>query len=202
MIPHGVRADPQLACDLVGRASPRELPEDFRLTRREPWVRRGRRVIRCCRELAKDANDIPTPSQRDRADLDIDPPAATVEEHALGIRGVHCAHDLLREELARTARVLRRNDRCVEAAANVPDHLNSGGVQPANDSGRVEHVAGDADRFERPFDVAPHLLQARHLFQCLPWRRTGQPPIACLTMCWRDVYRTPFARRASCGRKG
>jgi len=89
-----------------------------------------------------------------------------------GVGDLDGAEDLLREELAREARLLVGDHGGVVAAANVTQEAFGRGVQPAHHTRGVEDVARHADRLQRALDVRSHLLQ--HLDQSPPRRRTGQ----------------------------
>jgi hypothetical protein len=85
-----------------------------------------------------------------------------VEEHELAVGRLGGARDLLREELARPPTFLRRDDRRELAPAHVTELAPRRVVDPADDPGRVDHVARHADVLEGNLDVAADRTQ-RHV---------------------------------------
>jgi len=152
----------ELVDDLPRRAAVLEEAQHLGLARRQRRVRRGG-VNGMMEELAEDPDDPLPAHQWHRAHLDGHSLPVGVDEHQLGVRHRRRTRHLLREQLAREAAVLRRDQRRELPAMDVADDPERGGIEPADHARRVDDVRRDVDTLECPFHVAADRLQPGHV---------------------------------------
>ena len=73
------------------------------------------------------------------------------------------AGNLAGKVLACPPGVFMSYDRGELSSAHVADQTSSGGIDPADDSGRVDHVAGNVDGLEGLLDVTADFPELRHV---------------------------------------
>ena len=114
------------------------------------------------RDLTEDADDSLAVLQRHRAHLDDEALARRVEQHELCVGELRRSSQLLREDLARQACRLGRDDGGELAPDRVADKSLCGPVQPADDAVCVDHVGRDVDVLERCLDVSTEGVETGH----------------------------------------
>ena len=97
--------------------------------------------------------------QRDGAHLDRDPLAVGGDDLDSRVRDGCVPDELSGEQLPRTPRVLGRDDGGELATFHIADHAARCSVHPADDTGRIDHVARHVDVLEHLLDI--HRLQHR-----------------------------------------
>ena len=162
VVPDRLRAQVELGGDLLRRAALLQQTEHLDLTGREMWVRRCGPVVGAFLEQPEDADHPFTVHERHRADVHGHPGAGARNQDAGRIGGRGGAEHLPGEQLAGAAAVLGRDDGREVATANVADQPLGCRIDPANDSRRVEDVAGDADALQRLLDVAAECQAGGH----------------------------------------
>ena len=153
MIAHRFRTELKLVRDLLGRAATFEQAQYLRLARGEMrWQRVIGRILDI-RHLPEDADHAMTLHQRARADVDLKATTVRIHEDNLRVRHLRRAGDLAGKVLSCPAGVFMGYDRGELSPAHVADKAPRCGVEPADDSGRIDHVAGNVDVLERRLDV-------------------------------------------------
>jgi hypothetical protein len=155
-------AQMELTRDSFGGTSPCQQTENFGLPRGEARVRRI--VIELffdVGDLAEDSDTAISAHQSDGADLDVDAVAVGVEDDDVRIRVRRTADDVAGEVLARPTRLLGSDDRSELATADIADQSPRRGVQPADDSRRIQDVRRHVHRLERCLDVAADPMKIR-----------------------------------------
>ena len=113
-------------------------------------------------EQPEDADYPATAAQWHRADLHRDSLPGGRDQDAGGIRGRGGAQHLLSEQLAGAAVVLRRDDGGELATTNVAEEPLGCGVDPLDDSRRVDDVARDTDVVQSLLEVAVNSQAGGH----------------------------------------
>ncbi len=88
-----------------------------------------------------------------RADVDLKATAVRIQEDNLRVGHLRRAGDLAGKVLSCPAGVFMGYDRGELSSAHVADKPARRGVEPADDPGRIDHVAGNVDGLERVLDV-------------------------------------------------
>src|SRR5436190_8529849 len=110
VVPNGLDAEMQLPRDLLRRMAPLEQMQHLDLAWRQIRRRRRRRTVFDALELPEDSDHVAAARQRHRAQLDLDALSLRRQEDATVIRALGRSLQVAREDLARTAGLLRCHD--------------------------------------------------------------------------------------------
>jgi hypothetical protein len=163
MIAHCFRTELKLLRDLLGRAATLEQAQYLRLARSEMRWRRVFGLFLDIRHLPEDPDHAMTLHQRARADVDLKATAVRIQEDDLRVGHLRRAGDLAGKVLSCPASIFMGYDRGELSSAHVADKTPRRGVDPADDSGRIDHVTGDVDGLERLLDVTADFPEPRHV---------------------------------------
>ena len=138
--------------------------------------------------------------KRARADVDLKATAVRIQEDNLRVGHLRGAGNLAGKVLACPPGVFMGYDRGELSSAHVADKTPRCGVDPADDPGRIDHVAGNVDGLERLLEVTADFPKSRHVRHAGPGPLDRSPLLA--SLCGARSPQTRARARASERRSG